>query len=473
MLNDDSGALASRTSVLQAKPSDSESQLHIFKAISRFLPDKDEHHSFWWKVTGRHVARMLHEARYPKERQVELLLFHRFTVVPRLGPKPTSTEPWFKSSVAHGAGDGSPIGYSWRWGTGSDSKPVIAQYVEPMGSLTGTAADPLNEFATKEMLRELGKILPSASMSSVWKFAAHLRPNMTDEATRATADSSMVVGMECGSESDTIDVIAGLNMRAPQQVSELTTIFSNTMRDIYGPDTPLDCLNAVRDFIETHPHGKYLTMLGTTGIDCRMPESSRFKIYVTTRNMSFDHIASIMTLGGRKKESTESLKQLRELWYGLKGLDAGFPTSAQSSTVSMNGRGDQCDTAADPNTSGVAFSFAIHPKYTVPQVKLQVDIGKHATSDWAAIEAVTSFLAQRGQARDAQAYRNTVCGIVSEQDLRTHRGLQASFEFAIKNGEIDITSYFLPQVYRRFAEIQDELNPMSQRRQRRSRFDSY
>src|SRR4051812_13496471 len=50
--------------IRQEKPLDFEEQLQVFKAVSRFLPDKDENQSFWWKITGRHVARMMHEAGY-------------------------------------------------------------------------------------------------------------------------------------------------------------------------------------------------------------------------------------------------------------------------------------------------------------------------------------------------------------------------------------------------------------------------
>ncbi|KAF3481321.1 putative VrtC [Arthroderma uncinatum] len=450
-----------------------EYQLGVFNNVSRFLPDDDENHLFWWKTTGRHFARMIHEARYPEPRQVELLLFYRFVIAPRLGPKPTSAEPRFRSRVAPGIGDGSPIGYSWRWGTGRGSKPLIRHYIEPMGLLTGTAADPLNEFAAKEMLWHLGKIIPSASLPLAWKFAAHIRPNLTDEAARQAAGSSMLVGLQCAPDSDSVEVMAGLMTKAPSQVKELlNTIFPRAMRDAYGEDASLDSLNIVREFIETDPHGRHLTMLGTTAIDCCSAESSRFKVYVTTNNTSFDHIAAVMTLGGRKPESPKSIAQLKELWYGLKGLEADFPTSSEPPSVTVNGSAHGRAAGANANISGVTFYFDIHPKYPVLHVKLQVDVSKHAETDAAAIKAVTSFLERRGQGDDARAYMNVVHGMVTEKELDTRRGLQAFFAFAVKKGEIDITSYFLPQIYRRFAETQAEICPTS-RSQRRSRFDSY
>ncbi|KAL4948106.1 aromatic prenyltransferase [Aspergillus filifer] len=455
----------SRAGILQATP--------VFDSVSRFLPKDDENHHFWWKTTGRHFARMMQEAKYPESRQVELLLFYHFVVVPRLGPKPTSPDPWFRSRVAPGVGDGSPIGYSWRWGTGGpDSKPMIRHYIEAMGPLTGTTADPLNEFAAKEMLHHLAKIVPGVELPLAWKFAAHIRPSLTEQATRDVAGSSMLIGLQCAPDSDGVEVMAGLMTRAPGQVKELLgTIFPRAMRDAYGDDVSLEGLNMVREFVETDPQGRHLSVLGTTAIDCCAPAASRFKVYVTTDNTSFDHIAAVMALGGRKPESARSIAQLKGLWYGLKGLDPAFPTSAEPPRNANNGKGGS-NGSANANISGVTFYFDIHPKYPFPHVKLQVDVSKHSSSDLEAIQAVLGFLELRGQGEDAQAYLNVVRAMVTDEELRTRRGLQAFFSFAFKKGEVDITSYFLPQVYRRFAETQAELSP-SPRPRRRSRFDSY
>ncbi|GKZ73325.1 aromatic prenyltransferase (DMATS family) [Aspergillus niger] len=470
------GSLNQEKKDIASKSLDFDGQLNIFNTLSRILPETDADHSFWWRVTGSQVARMLHEARYPELRQIELLLFHRFYVVPRLGPKAVGAVPGFWSRIAPGIGDGSPISYSWRWGTGPNSKILIRHYIEAMGSLTGTPADPLNELAAKEMLWELGKQFPTTDLTLLWKFAAHIRPSLTDENIRKTAGSSILVGIETAADSDTVDVMAGLMTRAPSQVQNmLHVIYPQAMRDAYGEDAPLDCLNAVRDFMSTDPHGKLLTVLGTTAIDCCKQEVSRFKVYVTSHSVSFDQIAAVMTLGGRKPAPQRALEQLRELWYGLRGLEADFPTSEEptarpcvySGPGLPNGRSGAVPNA---NLSGLTFYFDVHPKYALPHVKMQVEVSKHSESDWAAIQTVTGFLERRGQGRDAQAYMNVVRGMVTEEELRTKRGFQAFFALAIKNEEIDITSYFLPQVYRRFAQIQEEL---SETGRRRSRFDSY
>jgi DMATS type aromatic prenyltransferase len=458
-----------------------ESQLRVFHNVSRFLPTNDDNEVFWWQTTGRHFAIMMHEARYLEARQVELLLFYRFVVAPRLGPRPTSATPEFHSRVAPGIGDGSPIGYSWRWGSGPDTKPLIRHYIEAIGPLTGTTADPLNEFAAKEMLYHLSQRVPGVELPLAWKFAAHIRPNLIDEPTRAVAGSSMLIGLQCAPDTAGVEVMAGLMTRSPAQVPELLdSIFPRAMQDAYGPDASLDGLNMVRDFVCHDPQGQYLTILGTTAIDCCAAAVSRFKVYVTTTNTSFAHLAAVMTLGGRKPEAAESLAQLQELWYTLKGLDPEFPVTVEPLSSVHRATNGTASGSPNANLSGVTFYFDIHPKYPFPHIKLQVDVSKHAISDLDAINAVTAFLARRGQKSDAQAYLNVVRAMVSDEELRTRRGLQAFFAFAFKNGAVDITSYFLPQIYRRYEEVQADLEPHGQRRsalspklQRRSRFDSY
>ncbi|OCK75258.1 hypothetical protein K432DRAFT_409188 [Lepidopterella palustris CBS 459.81] len=249
-----------------------------------------------------------------------------------------------------------------------------------MGALTGTPADPSNEVATKELLWELGKVLPEADLSLFWKFAPHLRPKLMDEATRQKfLGSSLLVGLEMALESNTVDIKTYLYPRVPAQVSELlNNIIPKPMRDAYGADVSLDSLNAVCDFIATDPHGSQLIPPGTTAIDCCRPQDARVKFYVVSRNRSFDHIAAIMTLGGRKT--------------------ADFPTSAQLPPQNEDGAAND----GGPNPNGLSFSFNIQPRRALPDVKAYFDVAKHAKSDMAAAEAVIGFLERHGRGRYAR-----------------------------------------------------------------------
>lgn len=452
---------------LQIEMPDFNAQLQAFKAVTRFLPTGNEDETYWWTLIGRHVARMMHEADYPIARQVQLLLFHRFRIIPFLGPRPRSHVPWFKSRVAPGAGDGTPIGYSWKWGVGN-GKPTIRHYMEPLGRLTGTSADPLNETAPKEMLLGLADDFPRTELSALWTYATHLRPHALDEATRQKYfGSALLLGLEMPAESDNVDVMAGLITKVPSQVCELLPrIIPQAMRDAFGADVCLRSLEVAQDVIDNDPH---LSVNGTMALDCVRGDKSRFKFYTMNTGTSFDHIVHVMTLGGRKMVPQTVLDQLRELWYGLKAVNLDFPTSSEVPVTTINNA--QNVGAMAGNASGLSFYFDLHPERSLPDVKMQVDLSKHADNDLAAALVVTGFLQRHGQAHYAKAYLNMLQGMVPIEELRSRRGVLAYFSFAIKKSEIEIKSYFNPQAYRRYTDNQFDLGGGSPRRQRRSLFD--
>ncbi|KAK5677633.1 hypothetical protein LTR17_027696, partial [Elasticomyces elasticus] len=390
---------------------------------------------------------MMHEADYPVDRQVQLLQFHRFRIIPLLGPRPTSDRPWFRSRVAPGAGDGTPIGYSWKWSVGS-GKPTIRHYMEPLGTLTGTAADPLNEVAPKQFLRQLAVDFRKTDPSAFWTYAEHLRPAAPDAATREKyIASAVLLGLEMPAESDRVDVMAGLIVKVPEQVKRLLpSIVPAALKDVFDSDVCLDSLKVARDFIDADPH---LTVNGTMAVDCVSKEKSRFKFYTMNTGTSFDHIASVMTLGGRKVVSQTVLNDLRELWYGLKALPTDHPTSSElpgfKLSEGVNG------TALVGNASGLSFYFDLHPQLSMPDVKMQMDMSKHTTSDWAAAAVVVGFLRRHGQAHYAQAYLNVLQSMVPTDELKVTRGVLAYYSFSIKKDQVEIKSYFNPQAYRRYA----------------------
>jgi DMATS type aromatic prenyltransferase len=406
----------------------------------------------------------MHEAGYPVDRQIESLLFHRFTIVPRLGPQPEHATPGFMSRIGGCRSDGTPIGYSWRWGVG-DATPTTSTFVEPVGALTGTGADPLNEAAATELLWQLGKILPEADLSLFWKLAPKLKASMTDEGTPQR--SSMLVGLEMAPTSSIVGLTTNIYRQAPKQVGGFGNVMAEAMRDSYGANIRLDSLNAVCDFMTSDPDGSQLILRGTIGIDCSRAQDAGIKCYAGTCNTSFDHIAAIMTLGGRNPVPSKAIDQLRELWYTLRGLEADFPTSAQlpsHESIAVNGGG-----IPDPSLLPFHFHIQAQPASTV--VKAYFEVGDHAKSDIAAAKTLTGFLERRGRGGKTKDYLNAFQGLLSPKELHTRSGVQGYISVGFEKGELDITSYINPLAYRRFDEIKADLNKSTIVRQRRSRFE--
>ncbi|GAB7352929.1 hypothetical protein MBLNU459_g3511t1 [Dothideomycetes sp. NU459] len=447
--------------------SNENARFRAYDIVARFLPVGSEDEAYWWNLVGRQVASMMYEAEYAFERQMQLLLFHRFRIIPALGPRPTSHVPWYRSRVAPGAGDGTPIAYSWKWSTGT-GKPTIRHYMEPLGILTGTRADPRNEIAPKQMLLQLASEFPGVKLDAFWKYAEHLRAFAPDEATRRRYNASAVLlGLEMPADSDRVDVMAGLLVKVPDQVRELLpTIIPAAFRDALDGDISLEALSVARTFIESNPH---LSINGTMAVDCIDAGRSRFKFYTMNKGTSFQHIQDVMSVGGRKLVSSTAWDALRELWNGLKGLPADFPTSSEVPNVDV-GRSTN-GTASAGNASGLSFYFDIHPQHPLPDVKMQVDLGKHAKTDWDAATVVTDFLCRHNQARYAQSFLNMLQSMVSIDELQSCRGVLAYFSFAIVKDQVEIKSYFNAQAYRRYHHNGRGAARPSPKGQRRSLFD--
>ncbi|KAI9371575.1 tryptophan dimethylallyltransferase-domain-containing protein [Aspergillus egyptiacus] len=133
--------------------------LSVWETVFRRLPSRDADSDYWWQVTGPQMATMFEEAGYSKEKQYEYLLIHYHWTVPYMGPKPGTDGhlKWNCILTSHGIS----MVYSWKWNDSTpSSKPDIRIGFEPISAHTGTALDPLNQLASKEILHSLANRMP-------------------------------------------------------------------------------------------------------------------------------------------------------------------------------------------------------------------------------------------------------------------------------------------------------------------------
>ena len=69
--------------------------------------------------------------------------------------------------------EGSPMEYSWKWNTPT-SKPDVRFTMEAINQFTGSAMDPLNQDASREMLHRLEAAVPSVDLTWINHFLATL-----------------------------------------------------------------------------------------------------------------------------------------------------------------------------------------------------------------------------------------------------------------------------------------------------------
>ncbi len=69
--------------------------------------------------------------------------------------------------------EGSPMEYSWKWNTAT-KEPDVRFTMEAIGKFAGSAMDPLNQVATREMLHRIAEVVPTVDLSWVNHFFATL-----------------------------------------------------------------------------------------------------------------------------------------------------------------------------------------------------------------------------------------------------------------------------------------------------------
>ncbi len=92
--------------------------------------------------------------------------------------------------------EGLPIEYSWKWNT-AETKPEIRYTLEAISQLSGTAADPLNQDASRVLLHKLNETIPTVDASRIYHFLSslydHDRSKYLQEAAEGTSLATTVL----------------------------------------------------------------------------------------------------------------------------------------------------------------------------------------------------------------------------------------------------------------------------------------
>lgn len=203
----------------------------------------------------------------------------------------------------------------------------------------------------------------------------------------------------------------------------------------------LDSLDALSGFVSSSPNGVKLKML-ILGIDCVAPAKSQVEVYMRTPGTSLSHVISILTLDNNINLVPETRAEIREIWRATLGLDEDFSDDAELRPCAHE-------------TSGILFYFDIRPRSQLPEVKCYVPVRHYARNDAAVASGLIEFLEKVGRAGSAgttKRYLAMLRGFSGPQEIESTKGLHTCISFGVqKSGELQLTSYLSPQVYKRLA----------------------
>ncbi|OJJ07406.1 hypothetical protein ASPVEDRAFT_202196 [Aspergillus versicolor CBS 583.65] len=421
----------------------------VWESLSRWLPSRDNDSNYWWNVTGPHMAAMLEEAGYSKERQYENLLIHYHWTVPYMGPAPDADRnvPWKCLITQHGL----PLIYSWKWnGPSANSRPDIRIGFEPTGESSGTALDPINQRRTRELLHSFSRRI---SMDMAW--TNHFLSTFYDPETKYWQAKEAGVPLATTTMLGYDYLHDGMTLKtyffprlAGQRLLPMDRWDASLRHILSEADSKAGtkALDTLQDFLQTSTEGQVLVPTGLA-IDngTSSPtgsQSSRLKFYFRSPHTTFASVREIMTLGGRITGLDTQLQSLHKLLEDVTGLPSDFPDDADAPVHHGFGTGS----SPLGRAAYYLYYFDIAPGAELPDIKFYTPLTHYGQDDLKSAQGVTRWMEAHGRGSYCANYLRVLEKVAGEKTLETGNGLQSYLSCLFKqNGELDITSYFLTE----------------------------
>ncbi|KAJ5663653.1 hypothetical protein N7507_004384 [Penicillium longicatenatum] len=360
-------------------------ELSIWQRVNSELDSFETvHHRYWWsRHTGKALAVLLYNARYPPDLQYWNLRFFAETVAPHLGVSPEilgSDTPIWPSFMTD---DGTPVELSWDWGT-KDAPPMVRYSVEPIGLHAGTLVDPGNLTAGPAFQERLIRTLPTMRLEWFHHFKDFFSiPNVKEgEFHEDTRDhnSSIFYGFDCSETEITPKVyfFPKLKAKASGQ-SNLDVLFQAMRTAPHVTDRNFKAGDIFHAFCSSV--GNKLLEHEMLAIDLIDPLQSRLKIYFRSRETTFKSVIDIMTLEGRIQNPKlyEGLVDLHRIWSALFGVYAV----------------DQPLPEVEHRTSGILYNVEFRLREAVPVAKIYLPVRHYSKSDEAVIRGLNDYFQGR------------------------------------------------------------------------------
>lgn len=301
-----------------------------FDQINQEVHSNKKDQEFWWDAFGEPLATLLKTSQYSEEEQLYYLRWFHQWIMPSLGPRPLNGKPHFGATLTY---DGSPLEYSLNWKE-KKSNQTIRFTTEPCSRKAGTAADPLNQLAAKDLLTAMAKDISGIDLTRFNLFLSET--NVPDEAVEEAlskyppgifrARTWIAYDLEGGG----IVAKAYFNpvWKAIHTGRPTNAIVFDAIRKCNGPagsyDAPIEVLDSyLRTFSGSEaPH------IGLLSNDCVVDSPrSRVKVYVVAYAYTLAKAKEVFHLGGRISgpDIAAGVKAVGDWWCHLFGLSSSDP----------------------------------------------------------------------------------------------------------------------------------------------------
>lgn len=285
-----------------------------YYTLSKILPFKDDDHKAWWDKAAPMLLKAMQHAGYDTDSQYHQLGMLQKYILPHAGiyPSPENEQKRWKSFLC-------PYGVPYEPSL-NISQGMVRYAIEPVGPQAGTAEDPQNTNILWEFLDGIRQC--DNRIDTTWYHQFQSRLMLTkEESERHAAGKKYTFSPGQGSYGFAFD----LKGTRPMVKGYFWVVLKSMMSGIPTGKLMFDAVQDVDTdgtvaaplaMLEEYAAENTNLHLGFMSFDMVEPKDSRIKIYGLDQDVSFEHIESLWTMGGRIKSesSQEGLKMLKELW---------------------------------------------------------------------------------------------------------------------------------------------------------------
>lgn len=357
-------------------------------SIKTLPTNKQSDIQYWRATAGYTLATFLHEAGYSLEAQQRHLAFFNCTVAPELGRKP-------RPGFLHGqwqsfmTDDGTPVEVSWDWGFDCN-QAKIRYSIEPIGSEAGSSHDPLNQYAGSRFLESMRELLPEAD----WQWSEHFRKEFCIFSKSSESDNDEAHQSRFFAAFDLEGSIATMKayyfpaFKAKHiEQPKIEVLASAIARLPNCKPSDFSAFDLLQTYINSTPsHYAGSLDIEILAVDCVHPQKSRLKVYARARQISFESVCTVVTLGGRleSSEMDQSLQELEILWRYLFSDNGSSSDGLAGASPSLS--------LDSHRTAGILYNFEIRPGCPLPVPKVYVPVRHNARSDGRVMQALRNYI---------------------------------------------------------------------------------
>lgn len=332
---------------------------------------------------------MMRLAGYAEDSQAIHRVFFKEHVARSLGPYPTRIEnkALWKSFMTD---DHTPLEMSWSWSEKSVT-PIVRYAAEPIGWLAGTESDPLNSKATVICLGDTLPWAPDLDLKWYRHFLGSLvvADTRNKQSARTTATgplSQTFIAFDLDKGSMAVKYYFLPALRSTACCKTNLELIEESILGMPETDNSLAAsLEAMKAYMRSQAPENQL-QAEIFAVDCVNPADSRLKIYVRSRNTTFNSVLDVMTLGGRtSKFADDTVNSLEELWCACFAVE----NTAEARSKPLKSKHHR--------TGGLLYYFELRPGAKLPTSKVYLPVRHYAESDDQIARGLSEYLLKRGK----------------------------------------------------------------------------